>query len=159
MLFREQNENSDAPGLRFIFFGDVYEALKKGNRQFKVDLKEKTKEASDDISGKGDRLLCSACGHPITNVKNKVSRNGSHEHTFANPHGIVFQIGCFAAASGCVADYKEYTDYPWFPGYSWRIELCANCWVHLGWFFRSESDQFHGLVLDKLVQEDLEFDA
>jgi hypothetical protein len=77
--------------------------------------------------------------------------SGSHEHTFANAHGIVFRIGCFAEAS-CVAAGESSTFWTWFPGYSWQVDYCRHCGEHLGWLFRAAEHRFHGLVLDRLVE-------
>lgn len=41
--------------------------------------------------------------------------------------------------------------YTWFPGYAWRLALCAKCGLHLGWHYRSSGDDFFGLILNRLT--------
>jgi len=101
----------------------------------------------------GRHLLCALCGRRITHTGERIRVQGSHGHTFANPHGHVFRIGCFGAAPGCRRASQETEDYTWFPGYAWSIQVCAGCFAHLGWEFRSARDGFHGLILDRLVEE------
>jgi hypothetical protein len=40
----------------------------------------------------------------------------------------------------------------WFPGYSWQVELCGHCDEQLGWIYRSSDADFHGLILDRLIE-------
>ncbi len=81
---------------------------------------------------------------------------GCHEHTFTNPGGWVYRIGCFRRAPGC-AQAGEFTEaYSWFPGQAWRYALCAGCRTHLGWVYRqaggeASEAEFYGLILDRLV--------
>ncbi len=98
------------------------------------------------------RLRCSDCRHEITSIDAKSSALGAHEHRCTNPHGITYHIGCFSEAPGCVEIGDTTEDFSWFPGYRWRIALCANCQTHLGWGFRARSgDRFFGLILDRLI--------
>jgi hypothetical protein len=99
-------------------------------------------------------LLCAACGHRVTHNGEKIRVQGAHEHTFANPHGYFFRIGCFRTAAGCRLGTGETTDFSWFSGHAWRIGTCSNCSLHMGWAFRSGTDGFHGLILDRLVEEE-----
>ncbi len=114
-----------------------------------IDLEEK-----EEDTGKGRRLLCSACGNAITTQDQGFSVNGSHEHTHTNPHGITYHIGCFRQASGCGHVGPATDEYTWFPGYRWQVAVCGNCGEHVGWLFRgSGGDSFHGLILARLVSE------
>jgi len=76
---------------------------------------------------------------------------GAHEHRCTNPHNITYHIGCFREATGCAVSGEATTEYTWFPGYAWRIALCANCHAHLGWRFQSRDDYFHGLIMARLT--------
>jgi hypothetical protein len=96
-------------------------------------------------------ILCAACFHHITDPGKQVQVNQSFTHIFSNPHGIVFEIGCFAEAPGCYPASPFYSEFSWFIGYSWSIAACSNCSDHLGWVFSSQSDGFWGLILDKLI--------
>jgi hypothetical protein len=96
-------------------------------------------------------IVCAACGGTVTSARHRVSTNGAHAHRFMNPGGYLFHIGCFAEAVGCAIIGPASNEYPWFPGFAWRIAICAQCRVHLGWHFRGEGPAgFFGLILDRL---------
>lgn len=97
-------------------------------------------------------LRCAACGHPITSTDARVERAGSSGHTFVNPSGIVFRISCFAAAPGAAVVGPRSTEWTWFPGYAWQVQLCRGCHAHVGWRFSSADDRFSGLIDDRLVE-------
>ncbi|HSD25788.1 MAG TPA: cereblon family protein [Vicinamibacteria bacterium] len=99
-------------------------------------------------------LVCALCRNLVTSRASAVSMNGSHAHTFANPHGFEFRIGCFADAPGCTDAGEESACWTWFPGFTWRVSLCRQCGEHLGWLFGSPDARFFGLILDRLVQAD-----
>jgi hypothetical protein len=102
-----------------------------------------------------DRLLvCVACGLGITSASARTTRSGCHHHTFSNPDGFVFHIGCFATAPGCRAASAPSSDFTWFPGFAWQVATCGGCGEHLGWLFRSAEETFCGLILDRLVEQD-----
>lgn len=100
----------------------------------------------------GAVLACARCLNEVTREGARIPVGASHQHTFTNPHGLRFHIGCFASAMGCVAIGPETRYWTWFPGHSWRVELCVACHEHLGWLFRSADSRFHGLILDRLVE-------
>lgn len=100
----------------------------------------------------GEVLACAGCLRPVTNAAARIAVAGAHEHTFANPAGFQYRIGCFAQATGCEARGEPSTYWTWFPGYSWQVEHCATCGEHLGWLFRTGAHAFHGFVLDRLVE-------
>ena len=47
-------------------------------------------------------LRCRACEAEIASDDDRIEMSGAHAHTFVNPHGHVFEVGCFARAPGCV---------------------------------------------------------
>ena len=99
-----------------------------------------------------DVFYCFLCDHEITSERARISVNGSAKHVFTNPDGIVFQLGCFAAATGCAQTGTPTEEHTWFAGYNWRFALCANCHTHLGWLYSNEDDStFYGLILDRIV--------
>jgi len=102
-------------------------------------------------SEKEKRLFCAACRHPVTHQDERIPVQGGHEHRFTNPHGITYHIGCYREAAGCSAVGESTAEFTWFPGYAWRIVLCANCNTHLGWQFRSGGEYFHGLIVNRLI--------
>ena len=109
---------------------------------------------------KGEWLVCMICDHRITALGNRMSLDGGHEHTFTNPHHIVFRIGLFAEAIGCAAQVQPTEEHSWFPGYRWRIGVCRHCHTHLGWRFEAvpgasrDPASFYGLITSRLRAED-----
>ena len=130
-----------------------YACLNPDGRQRSPSRDERVEvlEREQDISGR--QLLCTYCETPVTSLAARRDVEGAHIHTFTNPHGIVFRIGCFASAPGCLASGELSDHFTWFPGYSWQIALCGACKIHLGWRFLSGRDAFHGLIGDRLVEE------
>ena len=100
-------------------------------------------------------ILCRQCRQAITRPADRMTLQGSHQHTFANPHGAVFEIGCFSNARSCGYAGSPTDEFSWFAGYSWRVCFCTMCLTHLGWLFISGAgDMFHGLILDRLIEPD-----
>ena len=95
-------------------------------------------------------LRCSQCGHAITSDKERLTVQGGHRHTFVNPGGYVYIIGCFRGAPGCVGFGEASSKHTWFPGRMWRLALCGSCWSHIGWSFESPEESFFGLIVDRL---------
>lgn len=96
-------------------------------------------------------ITCAFCNHHITDPSDQIQVNQSFRHTFANPHGYIFEIGCFSNAPGCVSMSIPSNDFSWFAGYSWEIAECRQCSNHLGWFFSSGTDGFWGLILENII--------
>lgn len=71
---------------------------------------------------------------------------GAHEHTFVNPAGFAYVIGCFRSAPGCADRGPPESAFSWFPGWTWQVVACARCHAHLGWHYRNAGDEFHGLI-------------
>ncbi|RJQ58327.1 MAG: hypothetical protein C4530_10965 [Desulfobacteraceae bacterium] len=100
-------------------------------------------------------IRCRQCGHPVTLPSEKIIVDGSHAHTFANPSGILYEIGCFRSAAGCGYAGPATEEFTWFKGYGWKIAYCFRCRTHLGWLFVSpENEPFNGLILDRLSEPD-----
>lgn len=101
----------------------------------------------------GAWYVCRNCRQPIARPSDRITVQGSHSHTFANPSGIVFEIACFASAKGYSFMGPPSNDFTWFSGYAWRIAICAGCLNHIGWFFSAGEggNSFFGFILDKLV--------
>jgi len=97
-----------------------------------------------------DQIVCRCCGLRITAAGQRIEVNGAHDHTFTNPEGIVFHIGCFARVQGCSFVGEPTGEWSWFAGYAWSVAYCAGCGLHLGWRYSSGDDAFHGLVLRSL---------
>ena len=113
------------------------------------------KEAEERSPEEENYILCRQCHQAITKPADRIVVQGSHHHTFANPHGIVFEIGCFRNVEACGYAGAASDDFTWFAGYSWRVCFCVVCLTHLGWMFSREmGDNFHGLILDRLIEPD-----
>ena len=105
------------------------------------------KEAEEQSPEEEKYILCRQCRQAITRPDDRISIQGSHRHTFANPHGIVFDIGCFENVKGCGYAGAASDEFTWFAGYSWRVCYCAMCLTHLGWVFSAKGGHmFHGLI-------------
>ena len=117
------------------------------------NTKSSVKDELDDDLKDEKGILCRQCLHLITTPAERISMHGSHKHVFFNPHGILFEIGCFRAASGCRYTGRATKEWSWFPGYSWRIGVCSGCLTHLGWLFVSEGyNSFNGLIINRIVE-------
>lgn len=130
-----------------------YSLLEKDSRKPGRISESETKDQSDEGTQKVGGLVCAWCGDIITSRESAIEVNSSHDHTFANPGGHVFHIGCFRIAPGCVVDPVKSSDFTWFQGYAWSAAVCSRCRSHLGWHFRSEADDFFGLILARLVEK------
>ena len=109
--------------------------------------------AEEELPEEEDFILCRQCRQPVTRPADRITMQGSHRHAFANPHGLVFEIGCFKTAMGCGYAGASSDEFTWFAGYSWRVCFCAMCLTHLGWVFSSKGGHiFHGLILDRLIE-------
>jgi hypothetical protein len=105
-----------------------------------------------DSEPRGRVLACAACQRPITSDAGRITVAGRHEHTFANPFGYAYHIGCFSTAGGLTRVGPASAEFAWFVGHTWQIEQCTGCGEHLGWLFRGSASAFHGLILDRLVE-------
>ena len=111
------------------------------------------KDAADRSPEEEEYIICRQCRQAITRPVERISLQGSHQHTFANPHGIVFEVGCFKDVTTCGYAGAATDEFSWFAGYSWRLCFCSMCLTHLGWIFSSHSgDFFHALILDRIIQ-------
>ena len=129
----------------------VYRCKKtdKGDRVSKSpDLKALWHRTEDRDKG----ILCRVCSHLITSPEEMVEKADRHVYTFKNPAGIVYTIGCFQNAPGCLSLGTSTNEFTWFPGFLWNFAVCRRCFSHLGWFYQSPSgDSFYGLILNQLI--------
>lgn len=112
-----------------------------------------TVSKEDDGRG-GEKLVCAACGNPVTWERAAVSVQSRHEHVFSNPHGYVYAVRCFGQARGVYEASPKNREFSWFSGYAWSLAVCAACGLHLGWLFSSPTDMdFYGFIRQRLVPE------
>jgi hypothetical protein len=124
--------------------------LRKGDEKpGNVFLPEEGEEALE-MEDNESFLICLTCGRVITSQERKIQGGGRHAHTFFNPHGIVFELGCFSSAPGCICRGGLTDEFSWFKGYSWEFALCGDCGEHLGWHYLSGDNGFFGLILNKI---------
>jgi hypothetical protein len=113
--------------------------------------KEQAQDRSETTTPDDDAAVrCAVCDHAITERAYRCERSGAHEHTFVNPAGFSFRIGCYVAAAGCTYVGVPSAAFSWFPGWKWQIAACGRCRAHVGWLFRLAGDQFHGLIVAAL---------
>jgi hypothetical protein len=109
-------------------------------------------ETEDDSTEPEKMIICRQCRHVITKPAESIEVQGAHLHTFANPEGLVFEIGCFGFTQGCGFVGPLTDEFTWFKGFSWRVAVCSACLSHLGWLYLSTgSDSFCGLIMDRLI--------
>ncbi len=109
------------------------------------------KRSQETMTAQKKKILCGNCFQTITSPEEMIERNGAHQHTFVNPHGVVFTIGCYRAAAGCRPTGPVSDEFSWFKSFTWQIGICEKCLTHLGWHFLSKNDTFFGLILDRLI--------
>ncbi len=98
-----------------------------------------------------DQIRCARCRADITTDTLAV-RRGAHEHTFRNPAGYSWTIGCFRDAAGCASEGEFTAQATWFAGYEWCFASCATCDRHLGWWFTGVGPSFAGLIVSRLAR-------
>ena len=97
-------------------------------------------------------ILCIKCGNSITSIEIIVSIHEAHKHTFTNPAGITYAIGCFSSVEGCVVSGEPTNEFTWFDSFKWSFASCSKCLLHLGWFYQRNDNNFFGLILDNLIE-------
>jgi len=129
--------------------GQYFLRIPLPDRQGEQLIQEEDEEKKEEEK----HILCAQCRAVITSPHERIEVQGAHEHTFFNPYGIIFQIGCFRQARGCGYQGPAIEEFSWFPGYSWRIAICRSCLTHLGWLYSApDKESFCGLILDHLIQ-------
>jgi len=138
---------------RTPFFTDqIFKAFQQFSEKAIEKIKKRIEQEKKKLKKEEDQILCKFCQNKITSMTQIINVNGQYRHTFTNPSGITFQIGCFSSANGCIIHGKPTLDFTWFDGFSWNFSLCSNCHAHLGWHYNSsENINFFGLILDHLV--------
>jgi hypothetical protein len=111
-----------------------------------------TTQSESEQLAKKKKILCKVCHYFITSFDQKIQVNGTHHHIFRNPTGLIFEIGCFSSANGCVNYGTPTLEHTWFNGFTWRYALCSHCHLHLGWFYQSPTSCFYGLILGNLLE-------
>lgn len=141
------------PPLSHLLYQDCFEPLllrqKKDGLPGSVVFDETSGEERKDDD---PQILCKVCNLPITAPKFSIAVDSHHSHTFFNPAGIVFEIGCFSKAPGCGITGGPSREFSWFSGTAWSTVACNSCLVHLGWLFEGRESPFFGLILNRLIE-------
>lgn len=128
-------------------------ALRPKTERDHSDQPEKHIETDIEPADNALWIVCRQCLQRLTRPSERTVVNGSHRHTFANPSGVVFEIGCYRTASGLALIGPPSYEFPWFAGHSWQIAICSTCQWHLGWLFKGRGgSQFFGLISDRLKE-------
>ncbi|MDQ7032975.1 MAG: cereblon family protein [Desulfonauticus sp.] len=117
----------------------------------RCDVKVDKQPDSVIVSFLEEEILCAVCKNVITSKRFRQEVQGKHCHCFFNPHGLIFEIGCFSQAPGVFCLPEKSAEFSWFPPYAWQISSCSVCKTHLGWKFSHEQDFFFGLILNRLI--------
>ncbi|MEN6320975.1 MAG: cereblon family protein [Syntrophaceae bacterium] len=126
--------------------------LKQSSEEQIETVSVKISQAAETEKEK-ESILCKTCKNEITTSEYTTAVNGQHAHIFQNPAGITFHIGCFSQTWGCFMYGIPTHEFTWFPGFSWRVVLCVQCFSHLGWYYQSGGGSFYGLILANLVKD------
>jgi hypothetical protein len=97
-------------------------------------------------------IVCRACAAFIAETRSRIEVNGAHAHSFINPAGAIFRVGCHAHAPGVVGVGEESDEWTWFTGFSWQVAVCGRCGEHLGWCYRNALARFVALILDRVAE-------
>ena len=109
-------------------------------------------EKKDKVKDSGPHILCASCLSVITSPDERISMNEKHRHVFFNPAGIIYEIGCFREAGGCMEEGAYEKTFSWFPGFLWKIAICKRCMTHIGWHFSGKGTAFYGLIRNRLLE-------
>jgi hypothetical protein len=111
-------------------------------------------DRAEPVTGEtGGVLVCKVCRSKITRRNLGMEVNGSHRHVFFNPHGQVFELGCFASAKNILPTGPKTSEFTWFSGFDWQVVACTGCITQLGWRYTGPHGGFFGLILSSLIEE------
>jgi hypothetical protein len=112
-------------------------------------------ETDDTALSPARRIRCRTCREAVSQRESVFSPSGgASRHVFANPAGRVFEI--LTVREAAIRPWGEPTqEHTWFPGFAWRVGLCAACQAHLGWRFDpvAEGPAFFGLITTEIEEE------
>jgi hypothetical protein len=147
-----QEERTNPPGSGESIDHLIFRFLKESGED-EADVRFLSREEEDGNEEERDPLRCKDCGNGITATEFGTHRHGCFEHTFDNPAGHTFRLGCFSKAWNCIVHGVPTYAFTWFPGFRWRFCSCGRCGLHLGWHYDSGGEGFFGLILDNLVRQ------
>ncbi len=110
--------------------------------------------AHDEGETKAERgIFCATCQTWIAAATPTVAPLGDRcRFVFANPAGRLFEIVTLSEASNVFVLGEATHEHTWFPGFSWRVLVCAACAEHLGWRFDGGGASFVALITTAVVE-------
>ena len=137
-----------------LFSSSPGHQLKRGNGERLTTILSDLEDLKEEKQAEERWLLCKFCRRRITSEDQAIQINDHHCHTYSNPAGLRFRIGCFSTAAGCQHQSYPTEEHTWFKGFSWQVALCANCLTQMGWYYQSAAAvSFYGLILDHLIAD------
>jgi len=141
-----------------VFFGPDQAAM-AGGATAEEEVMGLVEVAEPDMASKtgaeeGDSTndwLCVWCLGRVASENDRCMHGGRSEFRFRNPEGVWFHLVTFWRTSGGRDVGVPTVEHTWFPGHAWSYCLCAQCRMHLGWFYSGPA-HFVGLIRDRIVR-------
>ena len=120
-------------------------------------LPEETQNTKDKQQEKPSpsRYVCANCHTPVSDASCLLVIQGdSPNHYFANPDGLLFEILTFSWCQNLLDGSPSVWQNTWFAGYSWTVQYCSGCQIHMGWRYdgSAEPTRFYGIVRERLIE-------
>ena len=120
-------------------------------------LTEETQKTKDKQQEKPipSRYVCANCHTPVSDASCLLVIQGdSPNHYFANPDGLLFEILTFSWCQNLLDGSPSVWQNTWFAGYSWTVQYCSGCQIHMGWRYdgSAEPTRFYGIVRERLIE-------
>ena len=120
-------------------------------------LTEETQKTKDKQQEKPvpSRYVCANCHTPVSDASCLLVIQGdSPNHYFANPDGLLFEILTFSWCQNLLDGSPSVWQNTWFDGYSWTVQYCSGCQIHMGWRYdgSAEPTRFYGIVRERLIE-------
>ena len=120
-------------------------------------LPEETQKTKDKQKEKPSlsRYVCANCHTPVSDASCLLVIQGdSPNHYFANPDGLLFEILTFSWCQNLLDGSPSVWQNTWFAGYSWTVQYCSGCQIHMGWRYdgSAEPTRFYGIVRERLIE-------
>jgi hypothetical protein len=121
------------------------------------DLRERQTDLDEPGLDGDEPLVCRSCGASITDRELAFSPDGQPpERVFFNPAGLVMRVLTVRGAGNLALVGDRVAEFTWFPGFTWRVAVCAACATHLGWLYETvegaEPALFWGFLLERLAE-------
>ena len=101
----------------------------------------KTTPQNDNEEQEERFYLCRQCSNPVAKIGDEVSIGDIPIETMQiNPHGYIHEIFTIRSAFHVIIVGSPVPADSWFPGYMWRLCMCAECMLHLGWSYQNYNE-------------------